>query len=150
MKYSYMQDAYFMQLYNDFCIFFPISFHLNIFVSKFLYKYFMQTFICYFSENFRVLFSWLNRQINSIKLNQAYDFYPLPQISSEIREEHRKLQHKTSILFLKFPAQMAICTFPAKVSLQREDSPYICGLGARFECKRVKRTFKPPRLKSQI
>ena len=34
--------------------------------------------------------------------------------------------------------------------LQREDSPYICGLGARFECKRVKRTFKPPRLKSQI
>lgn len=28
-----------MQLYNDFCIFFPISFFLNILVSKYLYKY---------------------------------------------------------------------------------------------------------------
>ena len=141
-----MYDAYFMQFHNDFCTFFPISFFLNILVSKYLYKYFIRIFIYCFSENFRVLFSWLNRQINSIKSNQALDFYPLPGI----REEHRKLQHKTSILFLKLPAQMAICTFPAKVSLRREDSPYICGLGARFECERVKRTFKPPRLKSQI
>ena len=27
---------------------------------------------------------------------------------------------------------------------------HICGLGARFGCERVKRAFKPPRLKSQI
>ena len=36
------------------------------------------------------------------------------------------------------------------VSQQREPIPYICGLGARFGCECFKRTFKPPRLKSQI
>ena len=37
-----------------------------------------------------------------------------------------------------------------KHSSRRESSPYICGLGARFGCERLKRAFKPPRLKSQI
>ena len=32
----------------------------------------------------------------------------------------------------------------------KKKTPYICGLGARFECERIKRAFKPPRLKSQI
>ena len=45
MKYNYMQDAYFMQLYNDFCIFFPISFFLNISASKYLYKYLDAVFL---------------------------------------------------------------------------------------------------------
>ena len=37
-----------------------------------------------------------------------------------------------------------------KHSPRRESNPYICGLGARFGCERLKRAFKPPRLKSQI
>ena len=36
------------------------------------------------------------------------------------------------------------------VSQQREPIPYICGLEARFGCERIKRAFKPPRLKSPI
>ena len=37
-----------------------------------------------------------------------------------------------------------------KHSSRRESNPYICGLGARFGCERLKRAFKPQRLKSQI
>jgi len=38
----------------------------------------------------------------------------------------------------------------AKHNPRRESNSYICGLGARFGCERLKRAFKPPRLKSQI
>ncbi|EEG34994.1 hypothetical protein EUBHAL_03190 [Anaerobutyricum hallii DSM 3353] len=38
----------------------------------------------------------------------------------------------------------------AKRRPRRESNPYICGLGARFGCERLKRAFKPLRLKSQI
>ena len=37
-----------------------------------------------------------------------------------------------------------------KDSPRRKTIPSICGLGARFGCERFKRTFKLPRLKSQI
>ena len=39
-----------MQLYNDFCIFFPISFFLNILVSKYLDAVFLKILGFYLTE----------------------------------------------------------------------------------------------------
>ena len=81
-----------------------------------------------------LLFNLYNFNLNAKHLftiisEQAENFYSLPQIPV------------TTIWFKQNPA---------KDSPRREPIPYICGLGARFGCERFKRTFKPPRLKSQI
>ena len=110
--------------FHSFYTFWYLNIYINI-LYEYLYTVFLKILGFYLTEGIGRL---TNKQTNHQALISRILLHS-PQITS---------------------TQMAICTFPAKVSLQREDSPYICGLGARFECERVKRTFKPPRLKSQI